>query len=123
MRRNQLRSAANVPEADFRPEPERGDPVRPFMTLIISTLINLSPNHFMRLPTLVPQPVTIWFPLVSRISSAIVSEYVAVATDLDRPREPLCRYPGSGGTKNEGLGHRAISVAIRVLPDTQTGSA
>jgi hypothetical protein len=37
------------------------DQYRPFMTLIISTSTDLSPIHFifMRLPTLMPQPVTI----------------------------------------------------------------
>jgi hypothetical protein len=47
---------------------------------------------------------------------------IAVPVDLDHTREPLYRRPGSGGTKKEGLGHRAIRVAGRVLPDTQAGS-
>jgi hypothetical protein len=34
-----------------------------------------------------------------------VSELVRVATELDGTREPVCLNPGSGGTKNEGLGH------------------
>ena len=57
-----------LPEsAAISPETERGEPVRPFMPLIGSTLTDLSPSYFMRLPTLVPQPVTIWLPLVSKI--------------------------------------------------------
>ncbi len=69
----------------------------------------------MRLATVVPQPVTIRFPLVSKISSATISVIrVPVATDLDDAREPVRLYPGSGGAKDEGLGHRTVSVAVHV---------
>ena len=39
----------------------------PFMALIISTFTNLSPSYFMRLPTLVAQPVAMGLPAVSKI--------------------------------------------------------
>ena len=52
-----------------------------------------------------------------------VGELVRVATELDGTREPVCLYPGSGGTKNEGLGHCAVRVAVCVPPDTDAGSA
>src|SRR5437667_7409645 len=45
-----------------------------------------------------------------------VGELVRVATELDGTREPVCLYPGSGGTKNEGLGHCAVRVAVCVPP-------
>ena len=45
-----------------------------------------------------------------------------VPTDHDHAREPLYRRPGSGGAKNEGLGHRTVRAAIHVVPDTQSGS-
>jgi hypothetical protein len=48
-------------------ETGRGGPVRPFHDSHYSTLTDLCPNHFIRLPTLVPQPATIWLPLVSKI--------------------------------------------------------
>jgi hypothetical protein len=46
-----------------------------------------------------------------------IGELVLVITDLDGPREPVCLRPGAGSAKNEGLGHRAVSVAVRVPPD------
>ncbi len=52
-----------------------------------------------------------------------IGELVRVVTDLDNPRQPVCLRPGARGAKNEGLGHRAVSVAVRVPPDTQAGSA
>ncbi len=52
-----------------------------------------------------------------------IGEIVRVVTDLDGPRESVCLYPVSGGAKNEGLGHRAVSVVARVPPDPQGGSA
>ena len=37
-------------------------------------------------------------------------------------RVSLCRLrPDPGGAKNEGLGYRAVIVAVDVPPDTQTG--
>ena len=51
-----------------------------------------------------------------------VGELVRVATELDGTREPVCLYPGSGGAEDEGLGHRAVSVAACVPPDTQVRS-
>src|SRR5215472_8261746 len=50
-----------------------------------------------------------------------VGELVRVATELYGTREPVCLYPGSGGAKNEGLGHCAVLVAVCVPPDTQVG--
>ena len=52
-----------------------------------------------------------------------IGELVRVVTDLDNPRQPVCLRPGAGGTKNEGLGHRAVTVAVSVPPHTQVGSA
>ena len=52
-----------------------------------------------------------------------VGELVRVATELDGTREPLRCYPDSGGAKTEGLGHRAVRVAVCVPPDTDAGSA
>ena len=52
-----------------------------------------------------------------------IGEPVSIITDLDGPREPVCLYPGSGGAKNEGLGHCAVRVALCVPPDTKVGSA
>ena len=76
----------------------------------------------MRLATVVPQPFTIRFSLVSKISSATISVYVVpVAPDLDDAREPVRLDPGSGGAKNEGFGFRTVSVAVHVAPDTQAG--
>src|SRR5215467_10353844 len=51
-----------------------------------------------------------------------VGEFVRAATELDGTREPVCLYPGSGGAKNEGLGHCAVRVAVCVPPDTQVGN-
>ena len=52
-----------------------------------------------------------------------IGELVRVVTDLDGPREPVRLRPDAGSAKNEGLGHRAVSVAVRVPPDAQAGSA
>ena len=41
--------------------------IAPSLTLIALRFHRSFPNHFMRLPTLVPQPATIWLPLVSKI--------------------------------------------------------
>jgi hypothetical protein len=35
----------------------------------------------------------------------------------------VCLYPGSGGAKDEGLGHRAVGVLIHVAPHTKVSSA
>src|SRR5215472_2725181 len=51
-----------------------------------------------------------------------IGELVRVVTDLDGPREPMRLYPGSGGAKNESLGHRTVSVVACLLPDTQARS-
>ncbi len=52
-----------------------------------------------------------------------IGELVLVITDLDGPGEPVCLRPDAGSAKNEGFGHRAVSVAVRVPPDAQAGSA
>src|SRR5437879_3603219 len=52
-----------------------------------------------------------------------IGELVLVITDLDGPREPVCLRPYARSAKNEGLGHCAVSVAVRVPPDAQAGSA
>src|ERR1700730_678454 len=52
-----------------------------------------------------------------------IGELVLVITDLDGPRELVCLRPDACSAKTEGLGHRAVSVAVRVPPDAQAGSA
>src|SRR5262249_62344923 len=51
-----------------------------------------------------------------------IGELVRVATEFDSPRKPVCLYPGSGGTEDKSLGHRAVGVAVCVAPDTQVRS-
>ena len=51
-----------------------------------------------------------------------IRELIRVATELDGPRKPVCLYPGSGGAEDEGLGHRAVSIAACVPPNTQVRS-
>jgi hypothetical protein len=50
-----------------------------------------------------------------------ISERVPVNTDLDGAGESVCLYPDPGRAKNEGVGDRAVIVALGVPPDTQTG--
>lgn len=54
-------------------QPKGANQFAPSCLSLVSTLTDLSPNHFKRLPTLAPQPVPIKFPLVSNISSLMVS--------------------------------------------------
>ena len=50
-----------------------------------------------------------------------ISERVPVNTDLDSAGESVCLYPDPGRAKNEGVGDRAVIVALGVPPGTQTG--
>ena len=50
-----------------------------------------------------------------------ISERVPVNTDLDGAGESVCLFSDSGRAKNEGIGDRAVIVAMGVPPCTQTG--
>ena len=51
----------------------------------------------------------------------LISERVAVNANLDGACEPVCLYPDPGSTKDEGVGDRAVIVALGVPPNSQTG--
>ena len=50
-----------------------------------------------------------------------VNERISVNTDLDGAGESVCLYPDPGRAKNEGVGDRAVIVALGMLPGTQAG--
>ena len=56
---------------------------------------------------------------VEDLKGNLVSERVSVNTYLDRPREPVRLYPGPSSTKDEGVAHRGVIVALCVPPDPQ----
>src|SRR5277367_1815968 len=64
--------------------------VAPSLISLASALTNLPPIYSRRLATLVAQPVTITFPLVSRISSATVSVYPFASQLTTITRVSLC---------------------------------
>src|SRR5437667_4117282 len=39
-----------------------------------------------------------------------IGERVPIDSDLDNARQSVCLRPGASGAKNEGLGHRAVTV-------------
>lgn len=56
---------------------------------------------------------------VEDLKGNLISERVPIITNLDGPHEPVCRYQGSGSTKDEGVGHSGVIVPLCVPPDPQ----
>jgi hypothetical protein len=54
---------------------------------------------------------------IEDLKGNLISERVPVITNLDGPHEPVYLYRGPGRTKNEGVGHCGVIVALRVPPD------
>jgi hypothetical protein len=50
-----------------------------------------------------------------------ISESISVNTDLDSAGESVRLYPDPGSAKNEGVGDRAVIVALGMPPGTQAG--
>jgi len=101
-------------------ERERGDPVRPFMTLIISNFTDLSPESFHATPdTCAAACRDLIAAGVEDLKGNLINERVSVKTYPDRPREPVRLYPSPSSTKNEGVAHRGVIVALCVPPDPQ----
>src|SRR5271169_2337675 len=56
---------------------------------------------------------------VEDLKGNLINARVSVNTYLDRPREPVRLYPGPSSTKDEGVAHRGVIVALCVPPDPQ----
>ena len=92
----------------------------PFMTLIISTLTELFPESFHAASdTRAAACHNLIAAGVEDLKGNLINERVSVNTYLDRPREPVRLYPGPSSTKDEGVAHRGVIVALCVPPDPQ----
>jgi hypothetical protein len=56
---------------------------------------------------------------VADLKGNLISERIPVITNLDGPHESVCRYQVPGSTKDEGVGHSGVIMALCVPPDPQ----
>ena len=56
---------------------------------------------------------------VEDLKGNLINERVSFNTYLDRTREPVRLYPGPSSTKDEGVAHRGVIVALCVPPYPQ----
>src|SRR5437879_13814227 len=117
-----------LPQAVVLLQPERGEHrkganlLAPSLTLIALRFHQSSPHSFeatrdARCAARHNQ-VTVG---VEDFKGNCISERVPVNTDLDGAGESVCLYPDAGRAKYEGVGDRAVIVALGVPPGPQTG--
>ena len=111
-----------LPQAVVLLEPQRGEPPRRFIDSHCPPLHQSLPHSFEATRDACRAArhnlVTVG---VEDLKGNCISEGVPVNTDLDGAGESVCLYPDPGGAKNEGVGDRAVIVALGVPPGTQTG--